>query len=93
MQELVDNRVIKRRSEMLRQLDGRLGREFQEQFVGEECEILLENGGFKGRSERYFMVYVEKSGVDLRRGELVRVRLVENREDRVIGRVETEALR
>ena len=58
MQELVDNRVIKRRSEMLRQLDGRLGREFQEQFVGEECEILLEN-----------------------------------REDRVIGRVETDAAR
>jgi threonylcarbamoyladenosine tRNA methylthiotransferase MtaB len=90
MEGLVDNRVIKRRSEVLRQLDGKLGREFREQFVGEECEILVENGGSKGRSERYFMVYVEKSGVDLRRGDLVRVRLVENREDRVVGRVETE---
>ena len=78
---------------MLRALDGRLGREFREQFVGEECEILVENGGFKGRSERYFMVFVEKTGVDLRRGELVRVRLVENREDGVIGRVETDAIR
>jgi len=93
MQGLVDNRVTKRRSEMMRQLDGRLGREFREQFVGQECEILVENGGFKGRSERYFMVYVEKGGVDLQRGQLVRVRLVKNREDGVIGRVETDAAR
>ncbi|MHC4720295.1 MAG: tRNA (N(6)-L-threonylcarbamoyladenosine(37)-C(2))-methylthiotransferase MtaB [Planctomycetota bacterium] len=91
MQGLVDNRVIKRRTEILRQLDGKLGREFREEFVGEECEILVEDGGFKGRSERYFMVCVEKRGVDLRRGELVRVRLVENREDGVVGRVVTEA--
>ncbi|MHC4417614.1 MAG: tRNA (N(6)-L-threonylcarbamoyladenosine(37)-C(2))-methylthiotransferase MtaB [Planctomycetota bacterium] len=91
MQGLVDNRVIKRRTEILRQLDGKLGREFREEFVGEECEILVEDGGFKGRSERYFMVCVEERGVDLRRGELVRVRLVENREDGVVGRVVTEA--
>ena len=88
MQGLVDNRVIKRRSQILRDLGAELGRGFREQFIGQECEILVENGGFKGRSERYFMVYVEKTGVNkLRQGELLRVRLVENREDGAIGEV------
>jgi threonylcarbamoyladenosine tRNA methylthiotransferase MtaB len=88
MQGVVDNRVIKRRSQILRELDVELGRAFREQFIGEECEILVENGGFKGRSERYFMVYVEKTGVKkLRQGEILRVRLVENREDGVVGEV------
>jgi threonylcarbamoyladenosine tRNA methylthiotransferase MtaB len=88
MQGVVDNRVIKRRSQVLRELDRELGRAFREQFIGEECEILVENGGFKGRSERYFMVYVEKTGVKkLRQGELLRVRLVENREDGAFGRL------
>ncbi len=88
MQGVVDNRVIKRRSEVLRHLDAELGRRFREGFIGEECEILLENGGFKGRSERYFMVFVRKTGrKKLRQGELVRVRLVENREDGVVGEI------
>ncbi|UCF42974.1 MAG: tRNA (N(6)-L-threonylcarbamoyladenosine(37)-C(2))-methylthiotransferase MtaB [Planctomycetota bacterium] len=88
MQGVVDNRVIKRRSKVLRDLDAELGRRFREGFIGEECEILVENGGFKGRSERYFMVFVRKTGAKkLRQGELVQVRLVENREDGVIGKV------
>ncbi|MHC4103433.1 MAG: tRNA (N(6)-L-threonylcarbamoyladenosine(37)-C(2))-methylthiotransferase MtaB [Planctomycetota bacterium] len=86
MQGVVNNRVIKRRSQILRDLDLEFGRVFREQFIGQECDILLENGGCKGRSERYFMVYVEKTGVKkLKQGELVRVRLVENREDGAIG--------
>lgn len=86
MQGVVNNRVIKRRSEALRELGAELGRRFREGFVGEECEILVENGGMKGRSERYFMVYLRKTrGKKLRQGELVRVRLVENREDGMIG--------
>jgi len=86
MQGVVNNRVIKRRSEVLRDLDAELGRRFREGFVGEESEILLENGGLKGRSERYFMVFVRKTGIKkMRQGELVRVRLVENREDGVVG--------
>ncbi|UCC22436.1 MAG: tRNA (N(6)-L-threonylcarbamoyladenosine(37)-C(2))-methylthiotransferase MtaB, partial [Planctomycetota bacterium] len=42
MQDVVNNRVIKRRSEVLREVDAELGRRFREGFIGEECEILVE---------------------------------------------------
>jgi threonylcarbamoyladenosine tRNA methylthiotransferase MtaB len=87
LQGAVDNRVIKERSKRLRNLDGELGRKFREQFVGETAEILVENSDGQpcGRSERYFMVYLEKTGPKPKKNELVRVKLVENEEDRLIG--------
>jgi threonylcarbamoyladenosine tRNA methylthiotransferase MtaB len=86
LQDTVNNRVIKERSRILRDLDAELGWEFREQFLGENVEILVENGG-KGRSERYFMVYLENSAKKPQKGELVRVRLIRNSENGVIGQV------
>jgi threonylcarbamoyladenosine tRNA methylthiotransferase MtaB len=90
LQGTVNNRVIKERSQILRDLDVELGYKFRQQFVGETAEILVENsdGWCKGRSERYFMVYLEKTGENPQKGELVRVRLVKNRKNGVIGQVE-----
>jgi len=87
MQDAVDNRVIKKRSRMLRDLNVELGRTYRQQFVGETAEILVENnnGRVCGRSERYFMVCLNESGEKPARNELVRVKLVENSENGMIG--------
>jgi threonylcarbamoyladenosine tRNA methylthiotransferase MtaB len=87
LQETVNNEVMKRRSQILRDLDAELGYKFRQQFVGETAEILVENsdGRCKGRSERYFMVYLENSSKKPEKGELVRVRLIKNSENGVIG--------
>ena len=71
MPHRVDNQVIKRRSEILRELDIELGQKFRRQFIGESANILIEkacpersrmdrNGIPHGRSERYFMVNIEQ---------------------------------
>lgn len=80
LQGTVNNRVIKQRSQRLRDLEAELGYEFRQQFVGEKAEILVENndGQCKGRSERYFMVELEKTGERIEKGELVRVKLTKN---------------
>jgi tRNA A37 methylthiotransferase MiaB len=61
-------------------LDAELGYKFRQQFVGETAEILVENsdGQCKGRSERYFMVYLENSSKKPQKGEIVKVKLVKN---------------
>jgi threonylcarbamoyladenosine tRNA methylthiotransferase MtaB len=51
--------VIKKRAQILRKLSDELGRKFVGQFVGETCEVLLEDTEpLSGRSERYFMVFL-----------------------------------
>jgi len=91
MQDTVDNRVIKKRAQILRDLEIKLGLNYLQQFIGETAVILVEksNGQTRGRSERYFMVCLEKTGKKLKRNELMRVKLVENNENGVIGQTET----
>jgi threonylcarbamoyladenosine tRNA methylthiotransferase MtaB len=87
MQSAVDNRVIKKRSEILRDLDVESGLKYRRQFIGETAEILLENdnGQLCGRSERYFMVYLKKAEKKLKKNDLVKVKLVENHKNGIIG--------
>ncbi len=89
MQDTVNNRVIKARSKILHNLNMELNQKFQQQFIGETAEILLENddGQFCGRSERYFMVYLEKTEIKLKKNDLVRVRLLKNNNQRTIGQI------
>ena len=89
MQDAVDNRVIKKRTEILRDLEIELGRAYRQQFIGETAEILVENnnGRVCGRSERYFMVYLEKTTQKIERNEIVRTKLLQNGEDGVIGKM------
>jgi threonylcarbamoyladenosine tRNA methylthiotransferase MtaB len=90
MQDAVDNRVIKKRAQILRELDIKLGLNYRQQFIGETAVILVENSNeqTRGRSERYFMVYLEKTQNIPKRNELVRVKLAENSENGVIGQAE-----
>jgi len=91
-QGAIDNRVMKRRSQILRELDAELGFRFRQQFVGERAAVLVEKsdgGQAWGRSERYFMVRIEKAGPSCGKNELVNVELVENTEDGLVGRTES----
>jgi len=89
MQGAVNNRVIKKRSQILRELDIELGLKYRQQFIGETAEILMENdnGQLCGRSERYFMVYLNKTSKKLKKNEMARVKLVENRQNGAIGKI------
>jgi len=87
MQGAVDNRVIKQRVRILRDLNSELASKFRQQFLGETAAVLTENSNQQpsGRSERYFMVYLEKTGKKLTNNELVTVKLLHNAENGLIG--------
>ena len=90
MQGAVDNRVIKEHSRMLRDLDIELGRAYRQQFVEEMAEILVENdsGQVCGRSERYFMVYLNGNRKRTLRNTIIQVKLVENRKNGMTGEMQ-----
>jgi len=87
MQSAIDNRIIKKRSQILRDLDIELGLKYRRQFIDENAQILVENdkGQFCGRSERYFMVYLKKTETKLKKNDLLKVKLVENSRQGIIG--------
>lgn len=89
MQEAVDNKVTRERSERLRELDVELGLKYRRQFLDETAEVLIENGDGRlcGRSERYFRVYLNQTTHTkvLGSNDLVRVKLLENRGNGMVG--------
>jgi threonylcarbamoyladenosine tRNA methylthiotransferase MtaB len=89
MQGTVKNEVIKKRSQILHKLNDELAYKFRQQFVGEKAKILVENTGKNvgGRSERYFLVYIDSDEKRISKNDLVEVRLVENRENGMAGRI------
>lgn len=95
MQDRVDTKVIKARSKTLRELDAELQGRFREQFVGETATVLVEGGTDQphGRVERYFMVYLKSPAQEVKRNDLVTVRLIENSKNGVIGEVLAECNR
>jgi threonylcarbamoyladenosine tRNA methylthiotransferase MtaB len=67
--------VIKTRAQTLRKLSDALGHKFVEQFVGQTCEVLIENANpLSGRCERYFEVKV-KNNCGFKKNEIVRVKV------------------
>jgi len=89
MQGTVNNGVIKSRSQILRALDAELGYKFRQQFVGEQATVLLEDSDreYKGRSERYFMVQLEKTEENFKKNQLIRVKLTKNNAKGTTGRI------
>jgi len=97
MQGFVENEVIKRRSQILRDLDAELGLQYRRQFLGETAEILIESDSRTGltgltgqtvcgRSERYFKVYLKKTQhKGLKNNNIVKVRMAENYRDGLLG--------
>jgi threonylcarbamoyladenosine tRNA methylthiotransferase MtaB len=100
MQGAVDNKVIKKRSEILHALGSELALNYQQQFLGETAQVLIENTKdegretkIRGRSERYFKVKVvgDAPGTpglidEVRRNQIIDVKLLENNEDGMIGK-------
>ncbi len=91
MQDTVDNKVIKKRIQVLCDLNNQLESKFREQFIGETATILTENSDQHpcGRSERYFMVYLEKGTTKLEKNQLIRVKLIRNAENSLVGKLNT----
>lgn len=72
---------------MLGDLNTELASKFHRQFIGETATVLTENSNqqVSGRSERYFMVYIEESSKKLERNKIVTVKLLKNNENGLIG--------
>jgi threonylcarbamoyladenosine tRNA methylthiotransferase MtaB len=89
MQDQVDNKVIKERSQILRDLDVELGLKFRLQFLGETAQVLIENnnGQLSGRSERYFTVNIDKAEKEHKNNSIVEVKLFENSESGMTGSI------
>jgi len=89
MQDSIDNKVIKQRSKILRDLNIELGLKYRRQFIGETAQVLIENnnGQLSGRSERYFTVYLNKTEKKQKRNSIVGVKLIENRENGMAGTI------
>ena len=92
MQDTVDNRVIKKRVQVLCDLNNHFESKFREQFLGETVTILTENSNQQtcGRSERYFMVYLEKEARKPEKNQLVKVKLIQNTENGLIGKLDVQ---
>jgi len=95
MRPVVSSEVIKERSRILRDLNIELAFKFRQRFAGEKTVVLTEgchDGQIIGRTERYFMVYLKNNGFPLKKNELVKVQLVENRKDGMIGQLAEKGL-
>jgi threonylcarbamoyladenosine tRNA methylthiotransferase MtaB len=84
--------VIKKRAQILRKVSDELGFMFREQFIGETCEVLIEDAQpTSGRCERYFIVKVTKDCrlpiVECRfnKNEIAKVRIREATEEGATG--------
>ena len=89
LQDTVDIKVIKERSQILRELDIELGLIYRRQFIGETAKVLIENnnGQLYGRSERYFKVYLNKIDKMQKRNSIIEVNLIKNRENGMVGAI------
>ena len=87
MEDAVDKGIIKERSQVLRALGNELGLKYRNRFIGQTAKVLIESDDPKpaGKTERYFAVTISDPPRDLRKNEIVEVKLLENHEDRMTG--------
>ncbi|WP_408954869.1 tRNA (N(6)-L-threonylcarbamoyladenosine(37)-C(2))-methylthiotransferase MtaB [Natroniella sp. ANB-PHB2] len=89
--EQVHSKVKKKRSKKLRELTAELARNYQQQFIGQKLEVLLEEsrdyktGLLTGLTDNYLRVFVD--GADDLAGQLVEVKLKQEA-GRIIGSLE-----
>ena len=69
--------LLKHRAQILRKVSDDLGHKFVEQFVGQTCEVLIEDAEPpSGRCERYFLVQVKSKNEKVKRkNEIVELRI------------------
>jgi threonylcarbamoyladenosine tRNA methylthiotransferase MtaB len=79
--------VIKKRALALRKVSDCLGHKFVEQFVGQTCEVLIEDTEPpSGRCERYFIVKVKTKNEKVKnKNEIIKVRITAATEEGSTG--------
>jgi threonylcarbamoyladenosine tRNA methylthiotransferase MtaB len=84
----VNSRKTKERSQILDALSVELGIEYRSRFLGQAAAVLIESDDPKpaGRAERYFNVTIDAAPGDLKKSEIVEVKLVENHAEGMAGR-------
>jgi len=89
MDKRVKTEKVKGRSKILIDLDKELRIKYQNQFLGQSAEVLIENsnGIIQGRAERYFMVNIENPENSLKKNDLVKVKLVKNSDTAMTGQI------
>ena len=91
MKEQVKESIKEERSHKLIELDKRLEEEFVNKFIGKTMDVLFEEfneGYYWGYTKNYIRVGVENNK-DLS-GQIINVKILESRENKAIGKVETE---
>ena len=92
MQGTVNNEVIKRRSKFLRTLNTELAKKFRAQFIGENATVLIENinddeSDASGKTERYFITNVKSPPKTLKKGQIIKVKLLKNQQNGVVAEI------
>lgn len=87
MKEKNNPDIIKHRSRILRDMDGRLQVSFRESFIGSTEQVLIESTDpiVSGLTSRYFKVSIENEGMGLSKNEIVNVKLTRNLSDSITG--------
>lgn len=87
MQEKVPSKVIKERSQILRDLDRQLQHRFRAQFLGETAQVLIESTGDQpsGRAERYFIVYLDDSPARPDNNSITNIKMKTHFRDGLLG--------
>lgn len=87
MPNRIGSKRIKERSQILQSVGIELGREYRNQFLGQTAQVLLEsdNAVPSGRSERYFSVAISAAPRDLKKNQIVQVKLLQNLDDGMAG--------
>jgi threonylcarbamoyladenosine tRNA methylthiotransferase MtaB len=86
MKDFIDGNKINERSKILLDLEKQLGFNFRNQFIEKNETVLIEQDGkqISGRSERYFIVNINKpknAKIKLHKNDLVKVLLLKNTKD------------
>lgn len=71
--------VIKQRSKILRELDKTLAKEFRQQFIGENLEVIIEDEkSCSGRTAQYFEVKITNAPDSLKKNDVIIAQLNPN---------------
>lgn len=90
MPDQVDGIIKKQRSERLITLASEMSKDYQEAFIGETLEIILEefkNGTWVGHSKNYLKIYVETHETTYKAGKILNVNILRVEDGKLMGQI------
>jgi threonylcarbamoyladenosine tRNA methylthiotransferase MtaB len=91
MDDKIDPRIAKKRSEILHKVGGELAFQFRQQFTGKTEDVLIEKANpdyAEGHCKRYFIAHIKNSGF-LKNNDLVKIKILQNQESIVTSEIKT----